>query len=337
MASGQYGPRMTATVTVPVGVARAPRTLAAPTAVLAVAAPVALVLALWLPVGTAVLGLAAFGILHNALELRYVVGRFEGILAGPFLWLCLALITGVAACRLAGPGAGPRAAEIVLCYALLFAACWRAWRDRPARLAAAGVAVVAAALVSLSFPGYHFVVLAHLHNVVPLVFLWAWSADAGRGRAAFRAVNLAWVLALPALLLAGAFDAALRAAPVGGFTVQRLAAAYTPPAWLDGRLALRFLAVFAFLQTMHYVVWLAVFPRYAPDAAARFDARVPALRGGRVWLVGLAVGAVFAGIFAWDYASGRTLYASLASYHAYLEFPVLLALIFAYRPKGVAA
>jgi len=32
--------------------------------------------------------------------------------------------------------------------------------------------------------------------------------------------------------------------------------------------------------------------------------------------------------FLLDYASGRSLYAAAASYHAYLEFPVLLALVF---------
>lgn len=32
-------------------------------------------------------------------------------------------------------------------------------------------------------------------------------------------------------------------------------------------------------------------------------------------------------MFASDHASGRTLYSALASYHAYVEFPVLLALL----------
>jgi hypothetical protein len=94
-------------------------------------------------------------------------------------------------------------------------------------------------------------------------------------------------------------------------------------------MGLRFLAVFAFMQTMHYVVWVGVLPRYAPDAAERFDARVPALRGGRAWVLGAALAVVLGVLFAVDYAQGRTLYAAVASYHAYLEFPVLLALIFA--------
>jgi len=85
------------------------------------------------------------------------------------------------------------------------------------------------------------------------------------------------------------------------------------------------------MQTMHYVVWVGVLPRYAPEAAARFDARVPMLRGGRAWLLGAGLAVVLGVVFALDYFQGRTLYAAGASYHAYLEFPVLLALIFAFR------
>jgi hypothetical protein len=101
-------------------------------------------------------------------------------------------------------------------------------------------------------------------------------------------------------------------------------------------MGMRFLAVFAFMQTMHYVVWVFVLPRYAPEAAARFDARVPGLRGVRPWLLGIGVALVLGVIFALDYAQGKALYAAGASYHAYLEFPVLLALILAHRrPEGV--
>jgi len=82
---------------------------------------------------------------------------------------------------------------------------------------------------------------------------------------------------------------------------------------------------------MHYVVWVGVLPRYAPDVSARFDARIPALRGGRAWLLGGGLALVLGVVFALDYAQGKTLYAAGASYHAYLEFPVLLALLLSYR------
>ena len=287
---------------------------AAPIAGFAAATVLALAAAVRAPAGTAVLGLALFGILHNVLELRYVTGRFETVLAGPFLRLLIALITGIVLCRLLPVSTASRCAEILLVYGLL---------------AVAAAVLAGAASASLSFPGYHFVVLTHLHNLVPLLFLWEWSRGLPRGRAAFLAVQYGWVVAVPALLLGGALDGWLAPATA---TTGRLAAAYTPPAWLDSSAGLRFLAVFAFLQTMHYVVWVWYLPRYAPDASAAFERRAPALRGRRAWALGLAAGAALAVLFVGDYAQGKALYAALASYHAYLEFPVLLVLVLGLDP-----
>ncbi|MFD0347493.1 hypothetical protein ACFQ0M_18380 [Kitasatospora aburaviensis] len=301
---------------------------AAPQVGFVLAAVAALVLALRAPAGLAVLGLALFGVLHNVLELRYVAGRFAAVLAGPLLRLLLVLVTGIALCRLVPPSLVPRtvaqAAEILLAYGLLAAACRSGLRGRPLLLAGSGAVLAGAAAGSLAFPAYHFVVLAHLHNVVPLLFLWEWSRRLVRGRALFLVLQCGWVLVVPAVLLSGVLDGVL--APGTGWTA-RLAVGYTPPAWLTPGVGLRFLAVFAFLQTMHYVVWVWFLPRYAPDATGAFERRVPALRGGRAWLLGGAVGGLLAVLFAADYAQGRTVYAALASYHAYLEFPVLLMLV----------
>jgi hypothetical protein len=54
---------------------------------------------------------------------------------------------------------------------------------------------------------------------------------------------------------------------------------------------------------------------------------VPGLGHGRIWLLGGGLGVVLGVLFALDYATGKTLYAAAATYHAYLEFPVLLALV----------
>ncbi|MFG2911059.1 hypothetical protein ACGF13_39180 [Kitasatospora sp. NPDC048286] len=298
---------------------------AAPFAGFALSAVLALALALRAPTGLAVLGLAAFGLLHNVLELRYVAGRFAAVLAGPLLRLLLVLVTGIVLCRLLPPSRVAQSAEILLAYGLLAAACRYGLRGRRRLSVVGAVLLVAAGAVSLAFPAYHFVVLAHLHNVVPLLFLAEWSRRLARGRAAFLTLQSAWVLLVPALLLSGLLDGLLARRP-GGWT-DRLAAAYTPPGWLTPQVGLRFLAVFAFLQTMHYVVWVWFLPRYAPEAAERFDARVPGLRGVRAWGLGAGAGVLLALLFAVDYAQGRSVYAALASYHAYLEFPVLLMLV----------
>src|SRR6266511_531663 len=58
-------------------------------------AAVALVVALRAPLATTPLGLIGFGVLHNVLELRYVAGRFAGVLSGRLLWLLAVLVTGI--------------------------------------------------------------------------------------------------------------------------------------------------------------------------------------------------------------------------------------------------
>ena len=99
---------------------------------------------------------------------------------------------------------------------------------------------------------------------------------------------------LPLLILAGAVDGWIGPAPgvVERFVGDggRVIAAAAPPEAM-AQWGLRFLVVFAFMQTMHYVVWVAFLPRFAPEAIAAFDARVPWLRGRRAWLFGLAAGA----------------------------------------------
>jgi hypothetical protein len=84
---------------------------------------------------------------------------------------------------------------VAIGYLILAAGCWvglRGWSGAPSW---------PWPYASFSYPAYHFVVLTHLHHLVPL------------------------------------------------------------------------------MQTMHYVVWVGFLPRYAPGAAAAFDARVPWLRG----------------------------------------------------------
>jgi hypothetical protein len=302
----------------------------------AVTALVALGVALRAPLATMVLGLIAFGVLHNVLELRYVAGRFAGVLRGRLLWTLVGLISGIVVCRLAAA----RTAEIFLAYAVLAVGIWYATRApaSPKALAArvGGLAVLGLALaVSLTFPAYHFVVLAHLHNVVPLFFLWDWSRRLTSGRTAFRVAQAGWVLAVPALILLGAFDGLAVGGPSAVAAFAGSPAAISAPVVPPGvTIGLRFLVVFAFLQTMHYAVWVGFLPRAAPDAVAAFEQRVPWLRGWRAWALGGGVAAALAVPFIVDFAQGRALYAAFASYHAYLEFPVLLALMF--RPRDHA-
>ena len=90
------------------------------------AAAGSLLLAVRAPLVVTVLGLIAFGVLHNVLEIRYVAGRFAGLLSGRFLLLLLALCSGIALCRLTGQlwPAGSRYAEVAVGYLILGAGAW---------------------------------------------------------------------------------------------------------------------------------------------------------------------------------------------------------------------
>lgn len=302
-----------------------------PTLLLAVASLACLALALVAPLATTVIGLIVFGIGHNVLEIRYVAGKFPAMLTGRFLTLLAVLITGILCCR-ALSSLAPTVtsyAEIALGYLVLMVGA--AWGLTGTRLALALAVLMVAAPLSLFWPGWHFVVLTHLHNVVPLFFLWQWSQRLhGSSRTGFRGTQLGWLLVIPALVLLGVADPFLSPQPgiVESFVGNgsKVIAASAPP-HADVVMGMRFLAVFAFMQSMHYVVWLGFLPRFAPEAAQAFDRRVPWLRGWRTWLLAGLAGVAMVALFTLDYFHGKAVYAALASYHAYIEFPVLLAML----------
>ena len=316
-----------------------PRSLARrPTWEFVTASVLAGLLAVLVPLHTVVLGLVVFGIVHNAFELRYVLGRFHHVLHGPFLAIMLAAVSGIALRRLLVGGDLGAVVEIGLGYGVLAIGLILAARDRlPVLLPGLAVILVAAG-ASAAQPDLHFVVITHLHNLVPLVFLWEWSRRLPRpSRATFRGAQLGWLLAVPALFLTGSLDRWLPGLPehFGDLSVAGIVNGYTPPALTGIDVwPVRFLAVFAFLQAMHYFVWCGFLPRHAPEAAAEFDRRVPiGVRfGGRRLIAGAVIAAGALAVVFWqDYLTGRSLYQSVSTYHAYLEWPVILALVLGLR------
>lgn len=260
------------------------------------------------------------GILHNVLELRYVLARWRGSFAGSFRVVVLGLVTLIAFTRLAGAPA--RRVEVVAGFAILAAGMAYGARRRPV-LAAAGLpAVLVAGAVAWTHLDLYFVAVTYLHNLVPFVFLWDWSARrlAGRARSAFRAVQVGWLLVVPALLLTGALPVPTIASqhvswagPMSGHV-----ATVAPPAW-RGPEAARLLAVFAFLQVLHYVFWCWFLPRNASSSS-----KTPRW----AWAGVVAVAAIFAFGYATAWTGTKLAYTSLASYHAYIEYAVLALVVF---------
>lgn len=267
-----------------------------------------------------------FGILHNVLELRYVLTRWAGGFTGTFRIGVLAVVTVIALTRLAGGSPATRRVEVVAGLAILAYGMVRGARERPV-LAAAGLpATVAAGAFALAHLDLYFVAVTYLHNLVPFVVLWDWSARAGltaHARRAFRALQLGWAVVIPGLLLAGAIpvpslgaqaDAVRFAGPLAAHV-----ATAAPPAW-RGPDAGRFLALFAFLQVLHYLFWCAFLPRHAVDRPRR---RLPVA----AWVAVGAVVAAFGFAYATSWASTKMTYTALASYHAYIEYAVLALVV----------
>jgi hypothetical protein len=294
-----------------------PRLADGPTRDLAVVAVVALPFAVRYPIAASIVALAVFGVAHTVLELRWVLNRFRPMLPARLLAGVVALATVIALARLAG---WPRPVEILAGFGLVaLALVHGATTGRlPKTATAIGAAALAIGLAaSLRTPGMYGIVLAHLHNLVTAVLLWEWRPDRR-----FRAGLVAVFAVIPALVLAGALDPALPTAIARTGPAHLLSAGITPPAWAATALGVRIVAVFAFLQAVHYGVWCWLLPRHAPvRPTAATGARVPA-----VVVIAFAT-ALLAFVFRTDYATGRSVYASLATYHAYLEFPVVLVLL----------
>jgi hypothetical protein len=277
-----------------------------------------------------------FGILHNAFELRYVLRRWTGF-AGAFRIGVLSLVTVIALARLTG-GTTARRVEVVAGFAILGYGLLRGARARPA-LAVAGLpAIGVATALAWTHLDLYFVAVTYLHNLVPFAVLWDWSARAiasVRARAAFRAVQVLWALVIPALLLGGllAVPSVAAQAPAVRFAgpVAAHVATATPPAW-RGAGAGRFLAVFAFLQVLHYVFWCVFLPRHALEGPRRTVPR-SWRRAGAVAVV--AVAAAFAFGYATSWASTKVTYTALASYHAYVEYAILALVVFRPRERNV--
>jgi hypothetical protein len=281
---------------------------------LAVVAVVALPLAVAFPVATSIGALVLFGLAHTVLELRWVLARFTPVLSGRLLAAAAAAATVIALARLAG---APPQVEIVAGFGLVALGLTRL-PARQAAVAAIALAVLLAA--SLRTPAMYGVALAHLHNVVTAVLLWTWAGPAKR---TLRAGLLACYAVVPLLVLAGGADAVLPHA-IGHAGPSHLLAAGITPAWATTAMGVRIVAVFAFLQLVHYGVWCWLMPRRAPVAdrmSADPTVRIPLI------VVGALATGLLAFVFRTDYATGRTLYSSLATYHAYLELPVVLVLL----------
>jgi hypothetical protein len=278
------------------------------------------------------LGPLLLGVPHVASDVRYLLVRRAG--QGPSAAArapMLALLAVSTACTVAGaaPAAMAAAWAAVLCAGL------GAPAGRAAR-AAFSALVLAAAALSLVRPASATVALAQGHNLVAIA-LAAWMVR-GKLRAGF--VPAAAFVAGAAAIALGACDGWLRHAMApsalapGTFADVRAAVV---PAGLDPVLACRWVALFAFAQSVHYGAWLRIVPD-AERAAARpvsFRRSFQLLqrdlgrRGALVAIVlslALPVGALLSP------EGARRAYVQLSAFHGFIEIAFVACLVLARFP-----
>jgi hypothetical protein len=294
---------------------------------LLVHASVALVLAVLAPTLLLVLGPLLLGVPHLLSDLRYLVLR-PALRRGARTWLLAgtALLLGLRLAELFGFAAPLRYELPLAALWIAGSAFWGAARRRDLRLLVVAALVIAFAGAAWSAPSTVRLVLAHAHNPLALG-LWAlvFSRARGRALAVVAVMALATLLLLVTPLAWLGFKHGLQAS----FGLHSFVASdQLAPFVTSAPLALGVLASFAFLQSLHYAVWLHAIPQEATPGQGTLSFRMSfrALRGelGR-WGLGLAalliVAVPLAGLFA--PLRTQTIYLSLATFHGYLELGAL--------------
>jgi hypothetical protein len=217
----------------------------------------------------------------------------------------------------AGCGWGVRGGLAGAAGALLFARA--SWRRK-----ALGLAVLGGVLAAAQWAGpLADLIFAHAHNAVGVGLWWAWR----RRESKLHWIPLASFAAGCVLILTGAMaPLAVRTggfvAPWTGLTARGLAAGLSPVPF--GAVALRFLLLYAFAQSVHYVIWLRLVPEDdRPSPTPRSYAQsLRALRAdvGSVvlWLMLISM-IVFAAWAVFHVGHARNGYIQAAFFHGYLE------------------
>ncbi len=290
-------------------------------------ASAAFVLAVFAPTLLLMLGPLLLGVPHIVSDLRYLALRPEWD-APRRRWLAggALLLLGP---RLAVVGGSPA----LLSYELPLAALWVAGSSflgasRLADRRALAVLVAAALLgvVGYRAPSASRLVMAHAHNLIAIA-LWALAFSSARRRAlgVLGALVIAASLLLASPLAWFGFEHGISRS----FGLHAFAAAdQLAPFVSSTPLALGIVASFAFLQSVHYAVWLHAVPQEATRSQGTLSFRM-SFRGLRTdlgpWGLALAALLVLAVPLCGLLAPLRTqaLYLSLASFHGYLELAAL--------------
>ena len=307
-------------------------------------------LAGWFPIEFSLATVFLFAGPHNWFEARYALGRLParaGKLWGFFTVSAIGIV-GLAGAYAAVPVAMPLISDPSLAIGLyavwstafllwVAALVWMRSRTNPrfdggwvwplALLICAGVWLNPFALP---------IVLVYLH---PLMALWLLDRELARSRPHWRSTYRCIVGCVPLLLVALWWQLHDAPEPNGA---SRFAIAFAPAlanhagAWfLDGASPHFLIAAHAFLEMVHYGVWVVLIPLIGMRSRPWQLKMIPAAQRNKTWargvaavlLVGLMVVVVLWVCFGLDYATTRHVYFSVAMLHVLAEVPFLLRMV----------
>ena len=301
----------------------------------------------WAPLGVSIVAVFLCAGPHNWLEVRYFLGRIPGRFGplAPFTYLgfggVVALTAGFIAMSLGarlGDWSAERLTVVValwntaLIVWLLVLALWRRRipprRDWPW--------LVPAAFLLLAFNWYAPYLLnlslVFLHPVVALAFL---DRELARARSPWLASYRRALWSVPICLVAMAWLQRDSAPLVGQDMISMQIQQHVGADLLPG-LSPRLLVTWhAYLELLHYGVWIVALPLIVVKAAPWQVAQVPLARrstvmrrllAGLVIAGGVLVAALWGG-FCVDYGATRDLYFTIAIFHVIAEGPMLLRVL----------
>lgn len=293
------------------------------------------------PLAAYTLALGAFGLPHVFSELRYVDQRFgRGLTGRLFLGAGLPLLAIVAtrAAVVAHFLAPETGALLELSCAILPAlACANGTLLRRTVALFFGGGVAAA---SWAAPFSTLVVFSVLHNFTPLGFLWQISSGRERRRLAafasfvFFALPFAVAMGLPRMVFG---DALTDVDPLNAGPLSSHFGVYVPHEMLNSAQARDLFAASVTAQGAHYFCVLVLLPallrRLDPGAGGLF-----VWPKGRVF-IWLCVGAGAAALlgFVRDFVEARAIYGIIASFHAWIEIPILITALTVHAPASSAS
>ena len=306
----------------------------------------AFVLAVLCPSLLLVVGPIVLGVAHLASDVRYLVVRQR--LASAYVHVVWLGCAGLFALR-SGLGALYRPlvvqqAELGLFGLWLLSSAVMGLRGGnaapQARLRASVVVLLTLALAWLAATrtATVYLALAHLHNLVALG-LWLWLF---RQRVRSVWLPLTLVLGCSAWLLSGQLTSTtLRHGVVSSFGLHVLGAADTLAPNLSAAHAVGLTCAYAFLQSVHYAVWLVLIPQDQTRAQGTLTFKM-SLRSffadfgnvAALAVVGLILTVLMAGLIA-PLATQRA-YLSIAFFHGYLELAIAAFLWVRGKPSTTA-